>query len=40
MSPTQMAATSPADLAGGTVDVTVVTPVGTSVINAPADQFT
>ena len=39
-SSSQVTATSPADLAGGTVDVTVTTPVGTSAISPPADQFT
>ena len=39
-SPTSITATSPADLAGGTVDVTVTTPVGTSAANPPADWYT
>ncbi len=37
-SATQITATAPAGT--GTVDVTVTTPVGTSALNAPADQFT
>jgi predicted flap endonuclease-1-like 5' DNA nuclease len=36
---TQITATSPADAAGGTLDLTVVAPGGTSAISA-ADQFT
>jgi hypothetical protein len=38
-SPTSISITSPAE-AAATVDVTVTTPGGTSVVNAPADQFT